>query len=168
MPQQNVCLALRGSYNDEPWQLYLIDEGSAHLRQLTFDLKVIRFSWSPDGGHIAFLSSGYTPPDMHVGSYFTFTLYCLDADGSHLRHLTEKRGKIDFSWSPDSRQLAFTCSEELHRPGNHQGELSILDLESGEVRQIIKEPAYPIWSPETAQIAFLWKYDRHLLSDNEK
>jgi Tol biopolymer transport system component len=92
---------------------------------------------------------------MHVGGYFTFTLYCLDADGSHLRRLIEQRGKIDFSWSPDSRQLAFTCSEEVHRSGNRPGELSILDLERSEVHQIIKEPAYPIWSPVTAQIAFL-------------
>ena len=138
--------------------LYMIDEEHSSVRQLTFDLPVTRFAWSPDGQRIACLSSGY------AGEKLTETLYLLDADGSHLRRLTDEKGGIIWNWSPDSRQLAFTCFEEDYRSTQRHGALYVRDLEHGETHQITREAAYVVWSADTNEIAFLWSHDTYSIS----
>src|ERR1700730_2420329 len=122
MSKQIAFTALVGShtptweYEQSNWHLYMLDEEEASLHQLTSDLTVGQFSWSPDGQRIAFLSHGY------VGETFTQTLHCIDADGSHLRRLTDEKGGILFTWSPDSKQIALTCFEEDYRSPQRRGE----------------------------------------------
>lgn len=90
-------------------------------------------------------------------------LYLLEADGSHLRRLTGDYEGITWNWSPDGRQLAFTCFEEDYRSPQRHGKLHIMDLARETVRQVTEDAAYPAWSRETNELAFLWSYDAHSL-----
>ena len=145
---------LRGGAASGP-NLYAIHVEDNSVRQLTADLPVGDFAWSPDGQRLAFLSSRYTAEKRIE------TLYLLEADGGHLRRLTGDYGGITWNWSPDGRQLAFTCFEEDYRSPQRHGKLHIMDLERETVRQVTEDTTYPAWSRETNELAFLWSYDAH-------
>ena len=136
--------------------VYVLDPETSSLRQMTTNLQVISFAWSPDGQHLACIASrGF------IGAQWTETLYLADADGGHLRRITDEYGGVTYHWSPDGRKLALACYEEDYRSAQRHGKLSILDVEQGETRQITDEAAFVVWSPETSDIAFLWSHDAH-------
>jgi Tol biopolymer transport system component len=135
------------------WELYLIHEDGSHLRQVSGDHNVSSFRWSPDGQHLLCQSQrmGESQPIQ--------VLSVLDADGTHWRHVLEEKRGVIWSWSPDGRHVAVTCFEVTNRSPLQHGSLHLLDLERGERRQITNELAYPVWSRETKDLAFLWSQD---------
>ena len=137
------------------WNLYMIEAEHASPYQLTFDLLIPHFTWSPDGQSLAFVAWS-----MREGRRVE-TLYLLEPGNSKLRRLTNGKGGILWNWSPDGKQITFTCFEEdLTAPQLH-GELSVMNLERDEIRQLTRETAYVVWSQETNAIAFFWKHDNH-------
>src|ERR1700730_4622208 len=62
-------------------------------------------AWSPNDSQIIFTSN-------RGGQYI---LYVMNADGSHLTHLTSSTGFVA-SWSPDGKHIVF----DSHRDGIHQ------------------------------------------------
>jgi Tol biopolymer transport system component len=162
MAQQMAFLAQRSGYAREgkhtftSHELYTVDAEGSQLHQLTVDLNAHGFSWSPDGRRIACLAQNLVanePP--------TYSLYVLEADGSHLRCLFERQRTIRWQWAPDSRQLVITQSEEPHLSPSGPATVSLLNLESGEQRTLSRELVHPFWSPQTQELAFLWKSDPH-------
>lgn len=140
--------------------LYMVDAEHASPQQLTFDLSIPRFTWSPDGQTLAFVAWS------SLGGRRVETLYLLEPGRSKLRRLTDGKGGILWNWSPDGKQIAFTCFEDdfTVRWPNSRGELSVMNLERDEIRQRIGEVAYVVWSQETNDIAFFWKHDKHTIA----
>jgi serine/threonine protein kinase/Tol biopolymer transport system component len=103
-------------------------------------------TWSPDGQSLAYADRA------------TGTIWICDAAGQHPRQLTRpptdgfgsRDGEPRFS--PDGRALAF-----LTRPGGPYGQLKVVDLDSGVVRELTHDQALvqsPAWSPDSLHIYF--------------
>ena len=118
------------------------EDGS--LTQLTDDRYVqILPAWSPDGRSIAFCSD-------QDGS---FGIWTVDVASGDLSKLLDTGGAVaGISWSPDGGSIAYTQS---FRPSD--GQLRILNVASGESRQVGSSQAHsvgmPSWSPDSKMIA---------------
>lgn len=72
-----------------------------------------------------------------------------------VRELTYFNGALGFSISPDGRKLAYTDSEGGERM-NSFGPLLVLDLPSGEFRQLSSGPVVAFfWSPDSSSLYYL-------------
>ncbi len=81
--------------------------------------------WSPDGKQIAFLS------EMH-GEYNIFALYVMQADGSHVRQLSQPiYGDVytSYSWSPDGKYIIISDI--------NTSRLKIIAVADGSVRDLV-------------------------------
>ena len=101
-------------------------------------------AFSPDGTRIAFRSL------RDSGGIFV-----MGATGESVKRLTDFG--YDPAWSPDSKQIVFSDhsgQDPYSRPG--QGRLWLVQLSSGEIRQLTHEhdAVQPRWSPGGARIAF--------------
>src|SRR5262249_36708475 len=100
--------------------------------------------WSPDGSAIAFF--GYRD-----GGY---DLWAVNPDGSHERKLTW--GPYDDrepAYSHDGTRIAF--SSDRGDPLGSNYNIFVLDLRSGQIKQLTKNPAedfMPSWSPDDKEI----------------
>jgi Tol biopolymer transport system component len=75
-------------------------------------------AWSPDGKRIAFVRTTGQPPPARPRSVGIFVM---DADGSHVRQLTQRTGAFRTedrapSWSPDGKRIAFMSANATYRP----------------------------------------------------
>lgn len=87
--------------------IYSINPDGNGLTKLTNSHDYFAPFWSPDGKQIAFFSD--PPPDLNV--------HIMNADGSSQRPLLSATdtGHIEsFSWSPDSRQIAFVYHSDIY------------------------------------------------------
>ena len=102
--------------------------------------------WSPDGKTIAFFA-------YRDGGY---DIWAVAPDGSHQRQLTwgtfDDREPV---FSHDGTRLAF--SSDRGNPLGSDYNIFVLDLRSGGIHQITRDPAedtMPSWSPDDSQVAF--------------
>lgn len=95
-----------------------------------------RAGWAPDGRTIAFR-----------GEFNGVTgIYLVDSSGSNRRLLLAGEG-VGFTWSPDSRWLAFSSIGKLYKIRVNGDTLTQLTTGTGDIR--------PAWSPDGTQIAFV-------------
>ena len=95
-----------------------------------------RASWAPDGRTIAFR-----------GEFNGVTGICLvDSSGANRRLLLAGEG-VGFTWSPDSRWLAFSAAGTLYKIRVNGDSLTQLTSSTHDIR--------PAWSPYGIQIAFV-------------
>jgi TolB protein len=105
-------------------------------------------AFSPDGKKIAFCST------LEEGNS---EIYVANSDGSNIKRLTFNKA-IDTapSWSPTSREIAFTSD----RGGTPQ--IYIMDAEGSNVRRVSFGGSYfdgPAWSPAGDMIAYVSRVD---------
>ena len=107
--------------------------------------------WSPDGSEIAYLYCD----DGRCG----IRAVAPDGSGSRILYETGSQAPSGLSWSPDSTRIAFIRGTG----GGIPGRLSVLDVDSGVVRQVSPTPAFhteTTWSPDGEWISFFeWKED---------
>jgi Tol biopolymer transport system component len=95
-----------------------------------------RASWAPDGRTIAFRGEF-----NGVGG-----ISLVDSSGANRRLLLAGEG-VGFTWSPDSRWLAFSAVGSLYKIRVNGDSLTQLTSSTGDIR--------PAWSPDGTQIAFV-------------
>jgi Tol biopolymer transport system component len=98
--------------------------------------------WSPDGKWIAFITSGPTPQGDNL------VVAIVSVDGGQAYNL----GRADdFSWSPDSSQLAFTTEDD-------DGTIGTVDLSGSRhvfsIGRLRVGVGTPQWSPDLKHLAF--------------
>lgn len=131
--------------------LWIMDADGGRERPLLVQEGDQRYpALSPDGSLLAYMSrSGGGTADLWIAR----------ADGSGARLLYDS-GFDDsaLAWSPDGTKLAFQTQRE---PGAIDGDIFVLDLATGAVTQLTRDPATtpvhdegPAWSPDGTMIAF--------------
>jgi dipeptidyl aminopeptidase/acylaminoacyl peptidase len=144
-------------------QLYLVDETPRDARKLTaLPAGVSRHVWSPDGEHIALLSTDHVPElDNDVKLFDTDRrfrrLYLCNPDTGETHPLSHGDLHIwEYCWSPDSAKIAAIVSDEPFEWGWYQARLVTIDIESGDVSTVYepeRQIARPAWSPDGSAVA---------------
>ena len=115
-------------------------------------------AWSPDGDHIAFVSSG----EGVVEDQRLLEIYVMRADGSESRRLTTDRA-LDGTpaWAPDGQRIAFAHLSEVGT-GDVDGVIVVMNADGQDRVQVTRHPrtpgrvvdTHPVWSPDGSRIAF--------------
>ncbi len=153
-------------------QIYLIDPRGGEAEPLTaLEDGVDRFEWAPDGKTIAYTatdpkSTAAKDRDKKYGEFLVFEqdyrmtqLYTIDIATRATRTLTSGGTFTvgDFSWSPDSRSIAFDHRINPALANGGSADISIVTVADASVRQLVTQEGpdtNPIWSPDGSKIAF--------------
>jgi dipeptidyl aminopeptidase/acylaminoacyl peptidase len=140
--------------------LSAVAEGASPERILAGQKGASHLRWSPDGRRLAFLESD---PEAGKGKQ----LFVANADASGSGRLTAMpNGVVDYQWSADSAELAFTADERPQEPATivvagsdaPQTALWTIGLDDAEPRKITSDDQHVVdfaWSPDGKQFAVL-------------
>ncbi|MEM7283550.1 MAG: S41 family peptidase [Pseudomonadota bacterium] len=180
---ERVLVAARGEVFSVPVEhgvsRNLTNSGGAHEREVAWSAKGDRVAWISDasgeeelyvGDHLGQtdatqVTSGsttrlYSPLFSPDGERIAYgdseaRIFVVDSDGGNPRQVADDPGgpAHDFSWSPDSRWLAYSLAN-----ANGQRSIYIFDSESGESERVTDDmfSAYnPVFAPGGGQLYFL-------------
>ncbi|HLV80906.1 MAG TPA: hypothetical protein VKT32_11520 [Chthonomonadaceae bacterium] len=155
--------------------IWVMDSDGRHARQLTHTLGYDGGPWwSPDGKQICFRAyHPQTPAEIadykallkeHLIRPTTLDLYVMDADGSHVRQLTDDRAAniANFapSWTPDGKALVFASNRD--DPQRRKFEIYKINLDGTGLERITyggQFDGFPCFSPDGKQ--FVWASNRN-------
>ena len=158
------------SDRDGTVQVYAASTAGGEAARLTQAAAgVDAFQWSPDGRHIAYTSGevfprkgGEEPKEFHVvgdDPVRTTCLWTIEVEGGPPERLTDGAGFAvdDFTWSPDSRRIAFDASQVGVPQSFYTYDIYVLTLADRSVRKIVDRQGpdfFPVWSPDGREIAY--------------
>jgi Tol biopolymer transport system component len=146
----NQLMAFSSQRDGGDWDIFLTDVQRGLIIELTYDnstLPVLDLypTWSPDGQHIAFMSSR---------SERNYEVYVMDVFGNEARNLSNEPLAEDGNgiWSPDGTQIVFSSNRI-----RGSSDLFLLKVEDETTEQLTYDDSfdgYASWSPDGTQIAF--------------
>jgi dipeptidyl aminopeptidase/acylaminoacyl peptidase len=170
------------SERDGKRQIYVIRPHGGEAQQLTSEENgVDSMEWAPDGTAIAFSSTGadakamkdrkekYGEFDVIGGDYSMVRLWLVKTPAEipadvkqrpQAEALTEgdQFSVTDFSWSPDSKRIAFSATRDPDLGSSDTSQIYTVDVTDKLVKKLrdSKGPnTRPRWSPDGTQIAFV-------------
>jgi TolB protein len=97
--------------------------------------------WSPDGKQIVFISDRDGVNNVYI----------MDADGSHIRQLTQGRQTAHLpTWAPDGKRIAYSITE------GKKGQVLAINVDGTNSMNLTRSLAWagdPAWSPDGKHIA---------------
>jgi dipeptidyl aminopeptidase/acylaminoacyl peptidase len=164
------------STRDGGSQIYLSSPPSNEVVRLTQASNgVDDFKWSPDGRSIAFTTTEVFPrtggeetSEYHIvgndqAVSTSLSVITMSSEGMATSAQPEREldgvsfAVDDFSWSPDSRQIAFTANQYRDRYPFWTYDIYVLNLGDKSVRKIVARKGpdfFPVWSPDGKEIAY--------------
>lgn len=169
------------SERDGKRQIYVINPLGGEPQQLTSEENgVEQFEWAPDGTAIAYTSTGpeaktkkdrkdkYGDFEVVEGDYAMMRLWLVKAPEEipsdpkqkpKAEALTEgdKFSVETFSWSPDSKLIAFSAQRDPALSSSGTEQIYLVDLADKHVKKLLDSGGpngRPRWSPDGRQIAF--------------
>jgi dipeptidyl aminopeptidase/acylaminoacyl peptidase len=170
------------SERDGKRQIYVINPLGGEPQQLTSEENGVgEFEWAPDGKAIAFTSTGpeskakkdrkekYGDFEVVEGDYAMMRLWLIKAPEEipsdpkqkpKAEALTEgdKFSVETFSWSPDSKLIAFSAQRDPDLSSSGTEQIYLVDLADKHVKKLLDSNGpnqRPRWSPDGRQIAFI-------------
>ena len=181
-------------------QIFVLPMNGGEPQQITrAPLGVERFAWRPDGSSLAFASpdepsnqaeiekhhdlfevgdNDYLSTSAPTPSHIRLT----SASGGTAKRLTSGAWSLQkapegflnplspLSWSPDGKQICFTRQADPHFGDYDQTVVEILDVNSGQVRQLTKRTSFEsfgLFSPDGSKIAYWFPRDADFNNENE-
>jgi len=169
------------SERDGKRQIYVINPLGGEPQQLTSEENGVgQFEWAPDGTAIAYTSTGpeskvrkdrkekYGDFEVVEGDYAMMRLWLVKAPEEipsdpkqkpKAEALTEgdKFSVETFSWSPDSKLIAFSAQRDPALSSSGTEQIYLVDLADKHVKKLLDSAGpngRPRWSPDGRQIAF--------------
>jgi dipeptidyl aminopeptidase/acylaminoacyl peptidase len=153
-------------------QVWLITPAKGKPRRLTdAEGGVKDLEWAPDGKSIAFRATDGETSDqvkrkkqkddvILIGRHWKRDhLHVTDLSGKKTRQLTKGDFHVlDFSWSPDSKLIAFTRQPTPSEDDIRRSDIAVVSAAGGKPRMLVERPGpdfQPRWSPDGKTIAFL-------------
>jgi Tol biopolymer transport system component len=155
--------------------IWVMNIDGTHARQLTHTLGYDGGPWwSPDGKHICFRAYHPQTPEeiadyksllgQHLIRPTTLDLFIMNADGSHVRQITDDRAaKIaNFAptWTPDGKSLLFASNRA--DPQRRRFDIYEISTQGGLVERITyggEFDGFPCFSPDGKKL--VWASNRH-------
>lgn len=190
-------LAEAGEGTKAAEQIFVLPMNGGEAVQITTaPMGVEQFAWRPDGAFVAF-SSPDEPANkaeiekhhdlFEVGdnSYLDTAaptsshLWIVSSSGGTAKRLTSGAWSLSknedhvvssLSWSRDGKQICFARQGDPHVGDSDQTVLEILDVDSGQMRQLTKHSSFEsfgFFSPDGSKIAYWFPRDGDFNNENE-
>ncbi len=153
-------IALNGSTP----QVFAVDVPGDEVRAITEAPEgVFAYEWSPDGMSLAYLTRDHTAPDLviHVDAPqppMRIAVKVFASSGA-LRIVTPSAHYVEsFSWSPDSREIAYSAAPFSGFMAQYNGRIYAVPVEGGSPRAIVDRAGMnssPQYSLDGTHIAFI-------------
>ena len=167
---------------DEKSQLFLMRTDGGEAQKLSkHKTSVGSYRWSQDGSKIFFVAAeprgeeeekarkdgddaifvDEGPSGQRAGTWNNF--WVIDVASKEEKRITEVDHRIgSFAVSPGADRVAFTSRSENRRNQQNHSEIRLLDVESGEIRQLTENRAPEsrlVWAPDGQSLAYTARTD---------